>query len=334
MVSPLPLATARPQRISFWQTFPHAEDEQRYRLWDRARLQQPTPRILLVVLFLTLAIQAFAVGPAWGTYSQLADSAQIAHLGSSIVWLLTIFVLAVLPSRFTKTSRFLKWFTYILSTLGLVGSAMATVNVDDEASGSTTPFSAFVLGVVLVCCRFSFAEMIPYHITALVVMTTSNVARLQQTTLIAAVSYFGFVVLTWEREYLRRRVWAAEEETAPAIIEAQRNAAHDMRNALQEVLAIVEMGAASNNNKTANGFTPAAPKPESGGPAGITEAAPSEALAASAVAPTAEATDLDVHVDVASDDAAHSSEGKTKDGGTDIVLQVRTAISRITHRLD
>ncbi len=348
MASPLPLATARPQRTSFWQTFPHAKDEHRYRRWDRARLQKPTPRVLLALLFLTLAIQAFAVGPAWGTYSKLADTAQMTHLGTSVVWLLAIFVLAVLPARFTKTARFLTWFTYILSSLGLIGSAVATVNVDDAASGSTTPFNGFVLGMVLVCCRFSFAEMIPYHITALVVMTSSNVAREQQTTLIAAVSYLGFVALTWEREYLRRRVWAAEEETAPAIIEAQRNAAHDMRNALQEVLAIVEMGEShhtDNSDKSENDSVLLAPDSNAEGPpAGVstaddmaaTKSAPSHAPAALAAAADAAAADMDVHVnmDIASDDAGHTSGESTNKNRADTVLQVRTAITRITHRLD
>ena len=64
----------------------------------------------------------------------------------------------------------------------------------------------------------------------------------QSITLLAMTAALTLIYSFWEKEYLLRQLWIAERRRVPAILAAQRNANHDVRNVLQEILAIVEIG--------------------------------------------------------------------------------------------
>ena len=55
------------------------------------------------------------------------------------------------------------------------------------------------------------------------------------------------LLLVWERQRLLRNAWAHSEKIQPMLVESQRNAAHDIRNALFEVIALVEIAGTNSN---------------------------------------------------------------------------------------
>ena len=240
-------------------TFARSEDESKYRVWLHAHSSKTTrwrrAMALLSIVFLVenVWVAPLIVSEPTGTASvnPASEVRNIFRRVSTVMVSLLMIGLVALTSDTglscgakrccccccCDAAGALRRGVYILSTLGMTLSPFG-----NWESGYILSSVFFISLILAVGCNFSFRELIPHYVIGFVVLTANNIVQSRPEILSASTAYIGWVSVLWQREYHLRKAWAEEARRQPRIMEAQRNAAHDVRNALQEVLSIVDSG--------------------------------------------------------------------------------------------
>ena len=95
---------------------------------------------------------------------------------------------------------------------------------------------------MLVMIGFTFQELLPFHCCTIVftLMFLTTTEQVLKNSVYFFTIYIIMVCLVYEREKLLRETFANNEMMKPQLLESQRNAAHDVRNALFEVYGLIE----------------------------------------------------------------------------------------------
>ena len=159
---------------------------------------------------------------------------------------MVLVVLALLSSHFQKTIMSLHVIFYLLNMVWFTRFILWL-----ESDAYTT--STIILFMVLelnVMQAFTFKLMVPLYVVATAVQFSRDAYYSNSVMVLAMVTAATLVYSFWEREYFLREIWIAEKRRVPAIINAHKNANHDIRNVLQEILAVVEMGRMGSNSSS------------------------------------------------------------------------------------
>ena len=224
--------------FSLLQDFPSLDDETKFRQWLLERISTLAGRFSLCGLALLYCFARIILTYNFGAVDNATSAQTYGGVVSTILWAVLVIIVAFLPPTCKAAASAIRYFLYAFSIIGIVYNGfILKMNVT---------FSIGLFGLILSVLPFTFKYMLPFFITSilsLVITAASSTDKHESHKAIGDMFMFILlVVVIWEREYLLRRRWAAEQRRGPAILAAQRNATHDVRNALQEVLAIVELG--------------------------------------------------------------------------------------------
>ena len=303
-------------RPSILQDFPSSTEEQRFRDWLYIRQRASPARFSLFCITVVGLIEQLGVAPAFGAWDNLSSDHIAGQIAGSVIWSGLLLTLVALPSSCKKYIQIANVAVYAVNIVTVFGVALT-------ANAFTTFAVATMNMFIMVIQPYTWKAKLPFFGVVALSTAIRAILEVQPTWLVATFCCCSFAVLFWEREHLLRQRWAAEQRHAPAILDAQRNATHDVRNALQEVLAIVELG-----------------QQASGGAATLSPSTHKDIVAATSSFDITGAVGHDTvtvghdTVTVVGDTAGHATTTHTTDAATTTVIRVRTAISRITDRLE
>ena len=201
-----------------------------------ARIQLGTLGLFMLIVFL---FQYIYTTPH--THNHLIPG--LVYFVANIVSLAWVILLVVLPSvQFRRSRNALRWVLYVnmVLTKGLLFFASTPIMLGAE----------MILALcILYLCGFPFRELLPFHFVAI---TASTLCVAQDATLDSAFpTAFGNILVYlivafvgWDRETLLKKMFvgtAGGKNQNSLLVKNQKNAAHDIRNALFEVISLVEM---------------------------------------------------------------------------------------------
>ena len=216
--------------------FRSSSDNTNFSNWSMRQLETTVARIQLGTLGLFMLI-VFLFQYKWKHTIHVYFVANVV----SLAW---VILLVVLPSvQFRRSRNALRWVLYVnmVLTKGLLFFA------------PITPIMLCAEMILALCslylCGFPFRELLPFHFVAI---TASTLCVAQDATLDSAFpTAFGNILVYlivafvgWDRETLLKKMFvgtAGGENQNSLLVKNQKNAAHDIRNALFEVISLVEM---------------------------------------------------------------------------------------------
>jgi len=186
--------------------------------------------------FISLSWVAQTLGNVlvFDTLDKHSASSQAVYVVLSCFCALNLSALAFLPLKYTALNSILQIVLYVSSTLHTV-VVHGAMGIDSEV------VHAIFGSMALLCQPFTFKHMIPFLSVMFICNVVTNIVQFSPYTLLNCVTFIIFVALIWERENMIRVRWSTDQRLEPGILTAQRHAIHDVRNVLQEVLAIVEI---------------------------------------------------------------------------------------------
>ena len=228
---------SRHEFVSLLLSFDSFREEERFRSWLRIRNQSNTARVSLFLLAIISFITQIFMSQVFGTFQKIAVMHQYSIIASSVLWTSLVIAIAAFPPKFATTLTILHRLLYAVNLIGIVFIAIT------ETKAYVVSAEIMFTSLVTLLTPYTFKHLTPFYITAFFSQLIRNTVDGESIVITSLVFFFGgLVIFIWEREYLLRRRWAAEQRLVPSILQAQRNASHDVRNALLEILAIVEMG--------------------------------------------------------------------------------------------
>ena len=163
------------------------------------------------------------------------------YVAISCCWVLHLPVLAFLETNtplhcILQVSAYLSTIVYVVVVQGIMGCDSEPVH------------DIWVLFGLVGCLSFTFKQLIPLFIVTMVCNVIVSATVPSPYVLLHLNLYLCCVFLVWDREnkfrLLSSVLWS-KEGIKSGLLKSQRHAIHDVRNVLQEVLGIVEMGSSS-----------------------------------------------------------------------------------------
>jgi hypothetical protein len=248
---------SRHEFVSLLLSFDSFREEERFRSWLRIRNQSNTARVSLFLLAIISFITQIFMSQVFGTFQKIAVRHQYSIIASSVLWTTLVITIAAFPPKFATTLTILHRLLYAVNLIGIVFIAIT------ETKAYVVSAEIMFTSLVTLLTPYTFKHLTPFYITAFFSQLIRNTVDGESIVITSLVSFGGLVIFIWEREYLLRRRWAAEQRLVPSILQAQRNASHDVRNALLEILAIVEMGSNAKGETIMNANNSSIPPPSS-----------------------------------------------------------------------
>ena len=152
----------------------------------------------------------------------------------SCVWVLHLPVLAFIPTECTMPRSILSISMYLCTILYIVVVQMI-MGLDGELV-----HDIWITMALCGCLSFTFKQMIPIFIFSMLGRLITSTLQTTPYILLNCSMYLVVINLCWEREKKLRISWS-KENLRSGVLKSQQHAVHDVRNMLQEVLAIVEM---------------------------------------------------------------------------------------------
>lgn len=342
---PTAIEGKRRKQYRVFQQFPSFVEEKLFRAWsfDRQRSSPARFALFLFALFGGSGMTYYTFID-WNKFTQ---SENVFTLVLTTITNILLVVLCTLPARFRKCTLITHAAIYLNNILSLVRFSMLN---------GTTPYetSVIILFIVLqlnIIQPFTFKQMLPLYVIAVATQTTRDVYENQDIFLLAFTASVSLVFVFWEREYLTRRIWIAENRRVPAILAAQRNANHDVRNVLQEILAIVEISKGNSSQQSQQLLKLMMPEKQDEKGNTITNSATTKVEDLEEIEIVVENSNKSNKLqDVVNNEeeinqrtetvaaprsnSMNSIDSYTGDSTNPSVLRVRTAISRMTDRLE
>ena len=152
----------------------------------------------------------------------------------SCVWVLHLPVLAFIPTECTMPRSLLSISMYFCTIVYIV-VVQVIMGLDGELV-----HDVWVTMALCGCLSFTFKQMIPIFIFSMLGRLITITLQTTPYILLNCSMYLVVINLCWEREK-KLRFFMKHENVKIGVLKSQQHAIHDVRNMLQEVLAIVEM---------------------------------------------------------------------------------------------
>jgi hypothetical protein len=260
------------------------------------------------------------------------DNYRGVYVAISIGWILHVPVLAFVPTECATLHFILRVSVYLCAIVYAV-VVQGIMGLDGEFV-----HDLWMLVALVVCLSFTFKQMIPLFIVTTVCNIIVSVLQPSPYLFLNVYMYLFCIYQCWVRENRFRNLWSVlqmKKKIQFGVLKSQRHAIHDVRNVLQEVLGIVEMGSISASGapstiEVLENIELTKVVHETGENVEQTEkkqAAPEEVKVKVV---TATAADQIQSINPAANNTA-ADQIPTE---SDVVLRVRDAVSRMTARLE
>ena len=223
--------------------FRSSSDNTNFSNWSMRQMETTVARVQVATLgwFMLIVFVVQYIYTTPHTHNHLIPGH--VYFIANVVSLAWVLLLVVLPSvQFRRSRNALRWVLYVnmLTKLGLLFFASTPIML----------YAEMILALcILYLCGFLFRELLPFHILAI---TASTLSVARDATLDSAFpTAFGSILVYlvvaffgWDRETLFKKMFvgtAGGENQNSLLVKNQKNAAHDIRNALFEVISLVEM---------------------------------------------------------------------------------------------
>lgn len=237
--------------------FRDREEEERFTLWARAKLGGYGTRALLALSSLAI------MGSLLVWYNVVLCTNLPLFIFEVLAPVVGIITLAFVPNRWRRFRRFLCWWSQLMAcstelllavTQPIKGARWGPDEHMNAQFVNPHPISDYIHMLlpsyavtwlaVFSYVHFRSIELIPFHLsTILAFFLWWHRAQRIDLLFSNALPYALISCTIWDRETAVRDVWLTLRRRSAALFESRRNVAHDVRNSLQEILALIEINA-------------------------------------------------------------------------------------------
>ena len=203
--------------------------------------------IFIVLICASALVTGFSIGKYEIIHEPGTVQSTIANMFSVVVYTISRVALAVLvcanPAKNWDRYNISRWVNLISVSLVHIWMVCILLPTAELSQGVKLPVvQAFNNLGEMLFCGMQFVQILPLlviHAVDLLLWEYRCGTPLNSFMVLFVYALMSF--LLWDRESTIRENWSSSVHREQAVLETQRNAAHDIRNDLQEVLGLVEL---------------------------------------------------------------------------------------------